>query len=48
MAKRELSKAFEPAETEKRLYEYWLKNKYFMPRIKVRLRLFPSLFRLPM
>ena len=29
MAKRELSKAFEPADAEKRLYEYWLKNKYF-------------------
>ena len=29
MAKRELSKAFEPAEAEKKLYDYWLKNKYF-------------------
>jgi valyl-tRNA synthetase len=29
MAKRELSKAFEPADAEKRLYEYWLKNNYF-------------------
>jgi len=29
MAKRELGKAFEPAAAEKRLYEYWLKNKYF-------------------
>ncbi len=29
MAKRELGKAFEPAETEKKLYDYWLKNNYF-------------------
>ena len=29
MAKRELGKAFEPASAEKRLYEYWIKNKYF-------------------
>lgn len=29
MATKELSKAFEPAEAEKRLYDYWLKNKYF-------------------
>ena len=29
MAKRELGKAFEPAAAEKRLYDYWLKNKYF-------------------
>jgi len=29
MAKRELGKAFEPAGTEKKLYEYWLKNNYF-------------------
>jgi valyl-tRNA synthetase len=29
MAKRELGKAFEPADAEKRLYEYWLKNNYF-------------------
>ncbi|MGA2553876.1 MAG: valine--tRNA ligase [Smithella sp.] len=29
MARKELSKAFEPADTEKRLYDYWLKNKYF-------------------
>lgn len=29
MAKRELGKAFEPAVAEKRLYEYWLENKYF-------------------
>jgi valyl-tRNA synthetase len=29
MSIRELSKAFEPAEAEKRLYNYWLKNKYF-------------------
>ncbi len=29
MSIRELSKAFEPAEAEKRLYNYWLENKYF-------------------
>jgi valyl-tRNA synthetase len=29
MARKELSKAFEPADAEKRLYDYWLKNKYF-------------------
>ena len=29
MTKKELGKAFEPAEAEKRLYEYWLKNNYF-------------------
>ncbi|OPY85622.1 MAG: Valine--tRNA ligase [Smithella sp. PtaU1.Bin162] len=29
MSTRELSKAFEPQETEKRLYEYWLRNKLF-------------------
>ncbi len=29
MSIRELSKTFEPAEAEKRLYNYWLKNKYF-------------------
>ncbi len=29
MAHKELSKAFEPADAEKRLYDYWLKNKYF-------------------
>jgi valyl-tRNA synthetase len=29
MAKRELGKAFEPAAAEKRLYDYWLKNKLF-------------------
>jgi valyl-tRNA synthetase len=29
MAKRELGKAFESADAEKRLYEYWLKNNYF-------------------
>jgi len=29
MAKRELGKAFEPADAEKRLYEYWIKNNYF-------------------
>ncbi len=26
---KELSKAFEPANAEKRLYDYWLRNKYF-------------------
>jgi valyl-tRNA synthetase len=34
MAKRELGKAFEPAAAEKRLYEYWLKNKYFHAQYK--------------
>ena len=29
MATKELGKAFEPAEAEKRLYDYWLTNKYF-------------------
>ncbi len=29
MAKRELSKAFEPQEAEKRLYDYWLKKNLF-------------------
>ena len=29
MATRELSKAFEPQETEKRLYDYWVQNKLF-------------------
>ena len=29
MATRELSKAFEPQETEKRLYDYWVHNKLF-------------------
>ena len=29
MATKELGKAFEPADAEKRLYDYWLKNKYF-------------------
>ncbi|MBN1471326.1 MAG: valine--tRNA ligase [Syntrophaceae bacterium] len=29
MVKRELGKAFEPADVEKRLYEYWLRNNYF-------------------
>ncbi|MGD0278627.1 MAG: valine--tRNA ligase [Smithella sp.] len=29
MAHKELSKAFEPADAEKRLYEYWLRNNYF-------------------
>jgi len=29
MAMKELDKAFEPAEAEKRLYEYWLENKFF-------------------
>ena len=29
MATKELSKAFEPADAEKRLYDYWLKNNYF-------------------
>jgi len=29
MATKELSKAFEPADAEKRLYDYWLKNKFF-------------------
>ena len=29
MATRELSKAFEPQETEQRLYDYWLKNNFF-------------------
>ena len=29
MAHKELSKAFQPADAEKRLYDYWLKNKYF-------------------
>lgn len=29
MAIKELSKAFEPADAEKRLYDYWLKNNYF-------------------
>jgi valyl-tRNA synthetase len=29
MATKELGKAFDPAEAEKRLYEYWLRNNYF-------------------
>jgi len=29
MAKRELGKAFEPADAEKRLYDYWIKNNFF-------------------
>lgn len=29
MTKRELGKAFEPADAEKRLYDYWLKNHFF-------------------
>jgi valyl-tRNA synthetase len=29
MSIKELSKTFEPANAEKRLYDYWLKNKYF-------------------
>ncbi|MFO7570298.1 MAG: valine--tRNA ligase [Smithellaceae bacterium] len=29
MTIKELGKAFEPAEAEKRLYDYWLKNNYF-------------------
>ncbi len=29
MAKRELSKAFEPQDAEKRLYDYWLKKNLF-------------------
>ena len=29
MVTKELGKAFEPAEAEKRLYDYWLKNDYF-------------------
>ncbi|MCX5848894.1 MAG: valine--tRNA ligase [Deltaproteobacteria bacterium] len=29
MSTKELGKAFEPAEAEKRLYDYWLKNNYF-------------------
>ncbi len=29
MATRELSKAFEPHETEKRLYDYWVRNRLF-------------------
>ena len=29
MATKELGKAFEPAEAEKRLYDYWLKKNYF-------------------
>jgi valyl-tRNA synthetase len=29
MIKRELGKSFEPADVEKRLYDYWLKNGYF-------------------
>jgi valyl-tRNA synthetase len=29
MSPKELGKAFEPAEAEKRLYDYWLENKFF-------------------
>ena len=29
MVTKELGKAFEPSEAEKRLYDYWLKNKFF-------------------
>ena len=29
MVTKELGKAFEPAEAEKRLYDYWLKNDLF-------------------
>ena len=32
MLTKELGKAFEPAEAEKRLYDYWLKNEYFHAR----------------
>jgi hypothetical protein len=48
MAKRELSKAFEPADTEKRLYDYWLKNHFFHAQDSSDLRLFLLLFRLRM
>jgi len=41
MAKRELGKAFEPAEAEKRLYEYWIKNNNFHAKDKAKLRLSP-------
>jgi valyl-tRNA synthetase len=34
MTKRELGKAFEPQETEKRLYDYWLKKNFFHARDK--------------
>lgn len=29
MVTKELEKAFEPAEAEKRLYDYWIRNNYF-------------------
>ncbi|NMC91874.1 MAG: class I tRNA ligase family protein, partial [Smithella sp.] len=34
MAMKELGKAFEPADAEKRLYDYWLKNKFFAAKDK--------------
>jgi len=34
MAIKELGKAFEPAEAEKRLYDYWLTNHYFHAKDK--------------
>lgn len=40
MSTRELSKAFEPHETEKRLYDYWIKNKLFHAQDKSEARPF--------
>jgi len=40
MSKRELGKAFEPADAEKRLYEYWLKNNLFHAKDKSDARAF--------
>jgi valyl-tRNA synthetase len=34
MTIKELGKAFEPADAEKRLYDYWLKNKFFAAKDK--------------
>ena len=34
MVTKELEKAFEPAEAEKRLYDYWIRNNYFHARDK--------------
>lgn len=40
MVKRELSKAFEPHDTEKRLYNYWLKKNLFRARDKSKAKAF--------
>ena len=40
MVKKELSKAFEPQDTEKRLYDYWLKKNLFHARDKSKAKAF--------